>query len=95
MKIGIFCLKSQCLNVFAISDYVRFGNRFLGDWNLNFSVHYDRAKCQDRIGENDIKIRLTVCILRAKTGKLKNLRLSVRQKSYYDFRHRTTILTRF
>jgi len=51
----------------------------------NFSVDYDRAKCQERVGENDIENGLTVWILRAKTWKLENLRLSVRQKLDYDF----------
>jgi len=74
---------------------IRFWNRFLGGWNLKFSVDYDRAKCQERVGKNGIENGLMVWILRAKTRKLENLRLSVRQKSDYDFRHRATILTRF
>jgi len=45
---------------------------------LNFSVHYDRAKYQERIGENDIKIRLTVWILRAKWWKTHFLKSWVR-----------------
>ena len=36
---------------------------------LHFYVHYDRAKCQEHIDENDIKIRLTIWILRAKWWK--------------------------
>jgi hypothetical protein len=36
------------------------GKRFWGGLNLNFSVDYDRAKCQERVGENSIKNGLTV-----------------------------------
>jgi len=36
---------------------------------LNFFVDYDRAMCQERVGENGIKIRLTVWILCAKWWK--------------------------
>ena len=39
---------------------------------MNFSVDYDRAMCQERVGENVIKIRLTVKILCAKWWKQKN-----------------------
>jgi len=42
------------------------GKLFWNSWNLNFSVDYDRAKCQERVGENDIENGLTVWILRAK-----------------------------
>jgi len=42
------------------------GKLFWDSWNLNFSVYYDRAKCQERVGENEIKIRSTVSILHAK-----------------------------
>ena len=72
-----------------------FGNRFLGGWNLNFSVHYDRAKCQERIGENDIKIRLTVWILRAKWWKMHFLKSWVRtwyNKNVPHFWSRATFL---
>jgi len=46
---------------------------------LNFSVEYDRAKCQERVGENGIKNQLTVWILRVKWLMTKNRisRLSV------------------
>ena len=49
-----------------------FENDFWDGWNLNFSVDYDRAKCQEHVGENGIKIRLTVWILCAKWWKQKN-----------------------
>jgi len=39
-----------------------FGNMFWVGWNLNFSVEYDRAKCQEHVGENRIENRLTVWI---------------------------------
>ena len=42
---------------------------------MNFSVDYDRAKCQERVGENDTKIWLTVWILRAKWWKRKNQKI--------------------
>jgi len=41
------------------------GKLFWDSWNLNFSRDYDRAKCQERVGENG----LMVWILRAKWGK--------------------------
>ena len=47
-------------------------NDFWDGWNLNFSIDYDRAKRQKRVGENDIKIRLTVWILCAKWWKRKS-----------------------
>ena len=53
--------------------------------NLNFSVDYARAKCQERIGENDIKIRLTVSILRAKQWKTHFL------KSWVQTRYRKNV----
>jgi len=53
-------------------------NRFLCGWNLNFSVDYVRAKCQERIGENGIKIRLTVWILRTKWWRTHFLKSWVR-----------------
>jgi len=39
---------------------------------VDFSVEYDRVKCQERVGENGIEIRLAVWFLRAKWGKRKN-----------------------
>jgi hypothetical protein len=92
----VFRVKYRCLSVFAnkwLCEVLEID--FCGGWNLNFSVDYDRAKCQEHVGENGIENGLTVWILRAKTWNLENLILSVRQPSYYDFWHRTTILTRF
>jgi len=47
------------------------GKWFRGGQNLNFSVHYDRAKCQERLGKNGIEKRLTVWFLCVKTWRLK------------------------
>ena len=38
-------------------------NDFWDGWIFNFSVDYDRAMCHERVGENGIRIRLTVWIL--------------------------------
>jgi len=48
------------------------GKRFWDGSNLTFSVDYDRVKCQERVGKNGTKIRLTVWILCAKWWKRKN-----------------------
>jgi len=45
------------------------GKLFWDSWNLNFLIDYDRAKCQERVGQNGIENRLTVWILRAKWWK--------------------------
>ena len=69
----VFRVKCRCLSVFAnkwLCEVLE--NDFWDGWNLNFSVDYDRAMCQERVGENDIKIRLTVRILCAKWWKRKN-----------------------
>jgi len=50
-----------------ISDYVRFWKSILGWLKLEFFVDYDRVKCQEHVGENDIENGLTVWILCAKT----------------------------
>jgi len=37
-----------------------FGKKILGWLEFEFSVGYDRVKCQERVGENGTEIRLTV-----------------------------------
>jgi len=72
-EIRVFRMKCWCLSVFAnkwLCEVLE--NDFWDGWNLNFSVDYDRAMCQERVGENDIKVRLTVWILCAKWWKRKN-----------------------
>ena len=69
-EIRVFRMKCWCLSVFAnkwLCEVLE--NDFWDGWNLNFSVDYDRAMCQERVGENDIKVRLTVWILCAKWVK--------------------------
>jgi len=39
---------------------------------VDFSVEYDRVKCQEHVGENGTEIRLTAWFLRAKWWKRKN-----------------------
>ena len=46
-----------------------FGKWLLGWLKHEIFIDYVRVKCQDHVGENGIKIRLTVCILRAKWWK--------------------------
>ena len=66
-------VRSRCLIFFANKWLcVVLENDFWDGWNLNFSVDYDRAKCQKRVGENGIKIRLTVWILCVKWWRRKN-----------------------
>jgi len=49
-----------------------FGKKILGWLKLEFSVDYDRVKCQERVGENGTEIWLTIWILCAKWWKRKN-----------------------
>ena len=35
------------------------GKLFWDSWNLKSLIDYDRAKCQERVGENDIENGLT------------------------------------
>ena len=73
-----FRVKCRCLSIFAnkwLCEVLE--NEIRDGWNLNFSVDYDRAMCQERLGENDIKIRLTVWILCAKWWKRKNGKIVV------------------
>jgi hypothetical protein len=69
----VFRVKCRCLSVFANKWLCEVWEKWFWDgWNLNFSVDYDRAKCQEPVGENGIEIRLTVWILCAKWWKRKN-----------------------
>ena len=71
-------MKCRCLSVFANNWLCEvLENDFWNGWNLNFSVDYDRVKCQERVGENGIKIRLTVWILCAKWWKRKIGKIAV------------------
>jgi len=71
-KTGFSC-ENQCLSVFANKWLWKvLGKWFWDGGNLNFSVEYDRVKCQERVGENDTEIRLMVWILCAKWWKRKN-----------------------
>jgi len=45
------------------------GKLFWNSWNLKSLIDYDRAKCQERVGENGIENGLTDWILRAKWWK--------------------------
>jgi hypothetical protein len=69
----VFRVRCRCLSVFANKWLCEVWEKWFWDgWNLNFSVDYDRAKCQEHVGENGIEIRLTVWILCAKWWKRKN-----------------------
>ena len=71
-------VRSWCLSVFAnkwVCEVLE--NNFWDGWNLNFSIYYDRAKCEEHVGENGIEIRLTVWILCAKWWKWKNEKKAV------------------
>jgi len=67
-----FRVRSRCVSVFANERLCEvLENAFWDGWNLNFSVDYDRAKCQERVGENGIEIRLTVYARNGENGKTK------------------------
>ena len=69
----VFRVRSRCLSVFANKRLCEvLENDFWDGWGVNLSVDYDRTKCQESVGENDTKIRLTVWILCAKWWKRKN-----------------------
>jgi len=54
-------VECHCLSVFAnkwLCEVLE--NDFWGWLKLEFFVDYDRAMCQERVGENGFKIRLTV-----------------------------------
>ena len=60
-EIQVFCVECHCLSVFAnkwLCEVLE--NDFWGWLKLEFFVDYDRAMCQERVGENGFKIRLTV-----------------------------------
>jgi len=42
------------------------GKLFWDERNMDFSVECDRAKCNERVGKNNIEIRVTNEFLRAK-----------------------------
>jgi len=69
---------------------------FWDSWNLKSLIDYDRAKCQERVGENDIENGLTVWILRAKWWKSHFLKKLISEpdvvKSCHNFSIRDTIL---
>ena len=73
-----------------------FGKLFWDSWNLKFLIDYDRARCQEHVGENGIQNGLTVWILRAKWWKthfLKNWFLDLMMStSCRDFCSCDTIL---
>jgi len=74
----VFRVKNQCLSIFANKWLWKvLGEWFWDGWNLNFSVDYDRVKCQERVGENGTEIRLTVWILRKKWWKRKKQKICV------------------
>ena len=95
-KTGVLC-ENSIVNHFENWVFVwGSGKLFWDSWNLNFSVDYDRAKCQERVGENGNENGLTVWILSAKWWKthfLKSWFLDLMlSKLCRDFCSRDTIL---
>jgi len=55
-KMGFSC-ENRCLSVSANKWLWKVLEKWFWDgWNLNFSVGYDRVKCQERVGENDTEM---------------------------------------
>jgi len=87
-KTGFSC-ENQRLSVFANKWLWKvLGKWFWVCWNLNFTVDYDRVKCQECVGENGTEIRLMVWILRAKWWKRKKRKIgAIRRARPCVYRH--------